>query len=45
VLHILTMMAKDGHIDPDLFAFFQKEEIPLDYARRELNLKQSNPEG
>ena len=36
-LHILTMMAKDGHIDPDLFAFFQKEEIPLDYVRRELS--------
>jgi HD-GYP domain-containing protein (c-di-GMP phosphodiesterase class II) len=36
-LHILTMMAKDGHIDPDLFAFFQKEGIPLDYVRRELS--------
>jgi len=38
-LHILTMMAKDGHIDPDLFAFFQKEEIPLDYVRRESSLQ------
>ena len=44
-LHILTIMAKDGHIDPDLFAFFQKEEIPLDYVRRELSLQQSNSEG
>jgi HD-GYP domain-containing protein (c-di-GMP phosphodiesterase class II) len=44
-LHILTMMAKDGHIDPDLFAFFQKEEIPLDYVRREFGPERSNPEG
>jgi len=44
-LHILTMMVKDGHIDPDLFALFQKEEIPLDYARRELSLQQSNSQG
>ena len=32
-----TMMVKDGHIDPDLFALFQKEGIPLDYARREMS--------
>ena len=44
-LHILTMMAKDGQIDPDLFALFQKEEIPSDYDRRELCTQQSNPEG
>jgi HD-GYP domain-containing protein (c-di-GMP phosphodiesterase class II) len=44
-LHILTMMAKDGHIDPDLFAFFQKEEISLDYARRELNSQQIDSAG
>jgi HD-GYP domain-containing protein (c-di-GMP phosphodiesterase class II) len=44
-LHILTMMAKDGHIDPDLFAFFQKEGIALDYARRELSPQQSHSEG
>jgi HD-GYP domain-containing protein (c-di-GMP phosphodiesterase class II) len=25
-MHILAMMVKDGHIDPDLFAFFQEEE-------------------
>jgi HD-GYP domain-containing protein (c-di-GMP phosphodiesterase class II) len=44
-LHILTMMAKDGHIDPDLFAFFQNEEISLDYARRELNSQQIDSAG
>jgi len=44
-MHTLTMMVKDGHIDPDLFALFQKEEIPLDYARRELSLQQSHSEG
>jgi len=44
-LHILTMMVKDGHIDPDLFALFQKEEIPLDYARRELDLQQNHSQG
>ena len=41
-LHILTMMAKDGQIDPDLFALFQKEGIPLDYVRRELSPQQRN---
>jgi HD-GYP domain-containing protein (c-di-GMP phosphodiesterase class II) len=44
-MHTLKMMVKDGHIDPDLFALFQKEEIPLDYARRELSLQQSHSEG
>ncbi len=44
-LHILTMMVKDGHIDPDLFVLFQKEEIPLDYARRELDLQQNHSQG
>jgi HD-GYP domain-containing protein (c-di-GMP phosphodiesterase class II) len=28
-LHIMTMMVKDGHLDPDLFAFFQKEGLHL----------------
>jgi HD-GYP domain-containing protein (c-di-GMP phosphodiesterase class II) len=36
-LHILTMMAKDGHIDPDLFDLFKREKIYLDYARREFS--------
>jgi HD-GYP domain-containing protein (c-di-GMP phosphodiesterase class II) len=36
-MHILAMMVKDGHIDPDLFTLFQREGIPLDYARRELS--------
>lgn len=44
-LHILTMMVKDGHIDPDLFELFQKEEIPLDYVRRELSLQQNHSQG
>lgn len=39
-MHILTMMVKDGHIDPDLFAFFQKEGLHLDYARSELSPEQ-----
>jgi HD-GYP domain-containing protein (c-di-GMP phosphodiesterase class II) len=44
-LHIMTMMVKDGHIDPDLFELFQKEEIPLDYARRELSPQQNHFQG
>ena len=36
-MHILAMMVKDGHIDPNLFTLFQREGIPLDYARRELS--------
>lgn len=44
-LHILTMMVKDGHIDPDLFELFQKEEIPANYVRRELSPRQGHSEG
>jgi HD-GYP domain-containing protein (c-di-GMP phosphodiesterase class II) len=39
-MHILSMMVKDGHIDPDLYTLFQKEGIHLDYARRELSPEQ-----
>jgi HD-GYP domain-containing protein (c-di-GMP phosphodiesterase class II) len=35
-MHIMELMAKDGHLDPDLYALFKKEGIYLDYARREL---------
>lgn len=28
-LHIMGMMVKDGHLDPDLFTFFQKEDLHL----------------
>ena len=35
-MHILDMMAKDGHIDPDLFDLFKRGGIYLDYAFREL---------
>lgn len=35
-MNILTMMAKDRHIDPDLFDFFRREGIYSEYARREL---------
>jgi HD-GYP domain-containing protein (c-di-GMP phosphodiesterase class II) len=39
-MHILTMMAKDRHIDPDLFDLFSHEGIYSEYARRELALPQ-----
>jgi HD-GYP domain-containing protein (c-di-GMP phosphodiesterase class II) len=39
-MHVLGMMVKDGHIDPDLFALFQGEGLHLDYARRELSPRQ-----
>jgi HD-GYP domain-containing protein (c-di-GMP phosphodiesterase class II) len=42
-MHILKMMVKDGHIDPDLFAFFLKEGLHLDYAHRELSPEQIDP--
>ena len=35
-MHIMSMMANDRHIDPDLFDLFKREGIYLDYARREL---------
>jgi hypothetical protein len=43
-LHILTIMVKDGQIDPDLFALFKKEGIPSDYVRRELSPRHSHSE-
>ncbi|MCX5839617.1 MAG: HD domain-containing protein, partial [Deltaproteobacteria bacterium] len=44
-MHTLEMMVKDGNIDPDLFALFQRERIHLDYARRELNPQQIDSAG
>lgn len=35
-MKILEGMVSDGHIDPDLFSLFKREEIHLDYAQREL---------
>ena len=45
VMHILEMMVKDGHIDPDLFALFQREKIHLDYAHHELSPQQTDSAG
>ena len=39
-MRILGFMAKDNHIDPDLFRFFVKEKIYLDYAQTELTPEQ-----
>ncbi|MBU2055648.1 MAG: GAF domain-containing protein [Proteobacteria bacterium] len=44
-MQIMSMMAKDRHIDPDLFDLFQREGIYLDYARRELALQQIDSPG
>lgn len=44
-MHILSMMAKDRHIDPDLFDLFTREGIHLDYARRELSPQQIDLSG
>jgi len=44
-MHTLEMMAKDGYIDPDLFALFQREKIHLDYARHELSPQQIDSAG
>lgn len=39
-MHIMTMMVKDQHIDPDLFDLFKREKIYLDYARHEFSSKE-----
>ncbi len=39
-MHILTLMAKDRHIDPDLFDFFNSEGIYREYVQRELSSSQ-----
>lgn len=35
-LGIMQRMAQEGHIDPDIFAVFVRENVPLDYAREYL---------
>ena len=39
-LKIMSFMAKDGHLDKDLFDLFLKEKIYLDYALNELSPQQ-----
>jgi HD-GYP domain-containing protein (c-di-GMP phosphodiesterase class II) len=39
-LKIMDFMAKDQHIDSDLYKLFIKEHVYLDYARRELEPQQ-----
>lgn len=39
-MDILSRMAKEGHIDPDIFDLFRKEGLPQDYAQRELTAGQ-----
>jgi HD-GYP domain-containing protein (c-di-GMP phosphodiesterase class II) len=39
-LKIMALMAKDHHIDTDLFDLFVKEKIYADYAKRELTQQQ-----
>lgn len=39
-LKIISFMVKDGHIDKDLFELFIKENIYLDYAKKELSPQQ-----
>lgn len=36
-MKIMNFMAKDKHIDPDLFSIFVKEKIYLEYAKKYLN--------
>lgn len=35
-LEIMSFMAKDGHIDADLFDLFVRDQLYLDYVRKEL---------
>lgn len=39
-IQILGFMKKDGHIDPDIFDLFTKNQIYNDYIKRELNPSQ-----
>lgn len=39
-LKIMELMAKENHIDKDLFNFFMKEKIYADYVKRELAPRQ-----
>lgn len=39
-MKILKSMAKDNHIDPDLFDLFVEEGIHMDYAKKELSPQQ-----
>ena len=39
-MKILGFMVKDNHLDADLFDFFVKEKIHLEYAKKELNPEQ-----
>ncbi len=39
-LKIMSFMAKDGHIDKDIFEFFVKEKIYLEYAKAYLKQEQ-----
>ncbi|MCX5804755.1 MAG: GAF domain-containing protein [Proteobacteria bacterium] len=39
-INIMKFMVKDNHLDPDLLNLFVKEQIYLDYARKELASQQ-----
>lgn len=39
-LGIMKFMVKDGHIDPDLFDLFVKEQVYMEYAQKELSPQQ-----
>ena len=39
-IRIMSFMKKDGHIDPDLFELFLKNNVHLDYARKYLRPEQ-----
>lgn len=40
---IMARMAREGHLDPDLFDLFVREKVYLDYARRFLDTTQIDP--
>ena len=41
-LQILSFMARDGHIDPDLFRLFVNSGIPQQYAEQYLRPEQAD---
>jgi HD-GYP domain-containing protein (c-di-GMP phosphodiesterase class II) len=39
-INIMKSMVRENHLDPDLFDFFMKERVYLDYVKRELSPQQ-----
>jgi len=41
--NIMKYLAKNNHIDPDLFNFFLNDKVYLNYVKKELEDKKTEP--